>query len=218
VTRRDGGPGWATLLTRLLFIAAVALLTVRTAGYLATSANPVHLASALLIIGYLIWLMLEMPVTFRAPRRPAADSATLVAYACIRMLLVILAVLPASPWARLSPLMAPAVALFTSGIALRMTAIRALGPVYSHHVVRLNEHPLVTTGPYRFIRHPAYAGMLAANLGFVLFFFNVPCAVAWLRLLGALIWRIRVEERTLWSVPGYPEFAAGRARLLTGVW
>jgi hypothetical protein len=57
-----------------------------------------------------------------------------------------------------------------------------------------------------------------ANLGFILFFRNAASAVAWLVLLGALIWRIRTEERVLWSVPGYPEFATGRARLLVGVW
>lgn len=215
--RQNRGMIQATLLTRLLFIIGVALLAGRAAGNL-IAPNPVHVVGALLMAGYLAWLVLEARVTFGAPRDTAAESGTLVTYASARMLLVISAVLPAAPWPGWSPWMLPPVFLFLSGIALRLGAIRALGAIYSHHVVRLEQHPLVTTGPYRFIRHPAYAGMLVANLGFILFFRNAASAVAWLVLLGALIWRIRTEERVLWSVPGYPEFATGRARLLVGVW
>jgi protein-S-isoprenylcysteine O-methyltransferase Ste14 len=215
--RPNRGMSQATLLTRLLFILGVALLAGRAAGYL-VAPDPVHLVCALLMITYLAWLLLEARVTFGAPRDAAAESGTLVVYASARMLVVISAVLPAVPWAAWSPWMLPPVFLFISGIALRIAAIRALGAIYSHHVVRLERHPLVTTGPYRLVRHPAYAGMLAANLGFILFFRSVPSAVAWLLLLAALIWRIRTEERVLWSVPGYPEFATGRPRLLAGVW
>jgi protein-S-isoprenylcysteine O-methyltransferase Ste14 len=225
--QRDRGASRVTLLTWLLFAGAVTLLTVRMAGYLATG-SPARLVCALLAAGYLAWLLIETPVTFSAlsrpapgrpaPGRPAAESRTLAAYAAARMLLVILAVLPAPPWAAWSPWMVPPIVVFASGVALRVAAIRALGAGYTHHVVHPGERSLVTTGPYRFIRHPAYAGMLAANLGFALFFRSVPSALAWLALLAALIWRIRVEERVLWSVPGYPEFAAGRPRLLAGVW
>jgi protein-S-isoprenylcysteine O-methyltransferase Ste14 len=217
MSRPNRGVSQATLLTRLLFILGVALLAGRAAGYLAAP-DPVHLVCALLMITYLAWLLLEARVTFGAPRDVAAESGTLVVYASARMLVVIAAVIPAAPWAAWSLWMLPPVFLFISGIVLRIAAIRALGAIYSHHVVRLERHPLVTTGPYRLVRHPAYAGMLAANLGFILFFRSVPSAVAWLLLLAALIWRIRTEERVLWSVPGYPEFATGRPRLLAGVW
>jgi protein-S-isoprenylcysteine O-methyltransferase Ste14 len=216
--RRHGAGRLAALITRVLFVAAVTLLAARISGQLAAAADPAHLAGPLLMAAYLAWLILEVPVTFRAPRQPVAEGGTLAAYAGARMVLVISAVLPAAPWPRWSPWMLPWLAMFGSGVALRTLAIRALGAGYTHHVLRRDRHVIVTTGPYRLVRHPAYAGMLLANLGFVLFFRNAASLAAWLLLLAALVWRIRTEERVLWPVPGYPEFAAGRARLLPGVW
>ncbi|GII82697.1 hypothetical protein Ssi03_06870 [Sphaerisporangium siamense] len=210
--------GPVTLLTRVLFVAAVATMAVRGTGYLLDASEGANLVSGLLVLGYLAWVSVEIPVTFRKPSQPVAESATLAAYASSRMLLVIAAVLPPAPWDGPSPWMAVPVVLFAGGIMLRTAAIRALGALYTHHVLRRDEHPLVTTGPYRFVRHPAYAGMLLANLGFVLYFHQVFGVAALLALTAVLVWRIRTEERVLWTVPGYPQFAAGRARLLIGVW
>jgi protein-S-isoprenylcysteine O-methyltransferase Ste14 len=60
--------------------------------------------------------------------------------------------------------------------------------------------------------------MALANCGFVLFTVNpaAVCALIW--LITVLVWRIRTEERTMWAVPGYAAYAAGRPRLLPGVW
>ena len=79
---------------------------------------------------------------------------------------------------------------------------------------------VVSTGPYAYVRHPMYSGMVP-------FFFGLPLllgswwgvAIAPLLLLLLTI-RIRIEERTLMQgLPGYADYASRvRYRLLPGVW
>jgi protein-S-isoprenylcysteine O-methyltransferase Ste14 len=79
---------------------------------------------------------------------------------------------------------------------------------------------VATTGPYRFVRHPMYAGGL-------FYFFGLPFMFgSWLGLAVAplfvvfLMFRIPIEERMLrQSLAGYDEYAARvRYRLLPGIW
>ena len=81
-------------------------------------------------------------------------------------------------------------------------------------------HTVVTTGPYRHVRHPMYAGAL-------FFFFGTPLllgswwGLAWaLVLVGLLVIRIRIEEKALRAeLPGYEDYAARvRYRLIPRVW
>lgn len=109
--------------------------------------------------------------------------------------------------------------LLVIGVAFRWWAIRTLGRFYSHFVRQQEGHQIVQTGPYRFLRHPAYTGMLIANAGFVLCFFNWIALAALLGFfLPAVARRIVVEERTLFQIEGYPEFAAKRWRLFPPLW
>lgn len=206
-----------TVYTRVLFVGVVTLLLVRLVGHL-VDAGGAHPTAAVLVAGYLGWLAAELRVTFSKPAEPVSEVRTILAYASARTLVIVSAVLPDVGWAAVSAWQILPVAMFAGGIALRVVAIRCLASQYTHHVVRREQHVLVVTGPYRFLRHPAYAGMLLANLGFVVFFLNPASVTAYVVLTGVLVWRIRTEEKVLWSVPGYPAFAAGRARLVSRVW
>jgi protein-S-isoprenylcysteine O-methyltransferase Ste14 len=82
------------------------------------------------------------------------------------------------------------------------------------------DHHVISTGPYAFVRHPMYSGVM-------LFFFGVPLLVgSWwgvaMAPLFAILFAVRagIEERALVAgLPGYADYAARvRYRLLPGVW
>jgi len=79
----------------------------------------------------------------------------------------------------------------------------------------------VTDGPYRYVRHPSYSGIALVLTGIALACDDVWSLVAVAVLGGAgLAVRIRAEERQLAEALGseYERFAAGRKRLVPGVW
>jgi len=75
------------------------------------------------------------------------------------------------------------------GIALRVAAIRALGPAFVSTTVMIDR---VTTGPYRFLRHPSELGLVLAASGAAILLSSfaalaiVACAIAPLSVLRAL--------------------------------
>jgi protein-S-isoprenylcysteine O-methyltransferase Ste14 len=201
----------------VLFGVVVVIFTVALYRQITRFDEPPNPLAAAFTLGYLAWLLAEVPVTFRRASHPVAEGRTIVGYGLARVGTAVAALLGPLPWTGWSAWMALPALVFVGGILLRLVAARTLGRFYSHHVVRRPDHSVVTTGPYRLVRHPAYTGMLLAHVGFVGFFANPVSIAVLLLLIGAVGWRIRVEERVLWTVPGYPAYARGRARLLPGV-
>jgi protein-S-isoprenylcysteine O-methyltransferase Ste14 len=52
--------------------------------------------------------------------------------------------------------------IFWCGIALRLWSFRTLGRYFTVTVQTSGDQPVITSGPYRAIRHPSYAGILLA--------------------------------------------------------
>ena len=79
---------------------------------------------------------------------------------------------------------------------------------------------VVSTGPYRIVRHPMYAGGILYMIGMPLLLGSWLGLLALPLILGALSVRIFLEEATLRrGLPGYAEYAAQvRYRLVPGVW
>jgi protein-S-isoprenylcysteine O-methyltransferase Ste14 len=107
------------------------------------------------------------------------------------------------------------------GLATRVWAVAALGGAFRTTVEVDPDQAVVTTGPYKRIRHPSYAGLLLilAGLGFALG--NWLSAAACLALpLPALAWRIHVEEAELSRVLGddYRAYQTRTARLIPRRW
>ncbi len=215
----SGGHGtWSRFITPALFVLAVVVNVTGLLRLLDGADDPVRRFAAAFVVLNLVWLLLEVPVTFRLPRTPPREVATLLGYGLTRVVLVAAAVTGPLPWRRLTPLAAFAVVVFGCGVGLRIVAMRTLGRFYSHHVIRRADHSIVRTGPYLVVRHPAYAAMVLGHLGLVLFFLNPLSVLLLVALVAAICWRIHVEERELVVLPAYREYAVSRPRLLPGVW
>lgn len=112
--------------------------------------------------------------------------------------------------------------ILLAGIALRGWSFRTMrGRYFSFTIAAGPGQPVVTSGPYRLLRHPGHAGFLLACAGIGLMTANwVAVAVLAVLPLALLAWRIRAEERALLDAAGerYSRYAAVRRRMIPLIW
>jgi protein-S-isoprenylcysteine O-methyltransferase Ste14 len=78
---------------------------------------------------------------------------------------------------------------------------------------------LVTTGPYRFIRHPMYLSYVLADIGYNLQEWNSVTVLLVLVGWASLVYRIHAEERIISQHPEWPAYVVlVRYRLFPGLW
>jgi protein-S-isoprenylcysteine O-methyltransferase Ste14 len=79
---------------------------------------------------------------------------------------------------------------------------------------------VVTTGPYRAVRHPGYAGAVLFNAGVAFMLGSTWCLIPFGILCVAVVVRTAMEDRILRSeLPGYIEYCTEtRYRLFPGIW
>lgn len=102
-----------------------------------------------------------------------------------------------------------------------MSAVRALGKEWSVTARLVEGHELATRGPYRFMRHPIYTGMLGMLLATGLaigHWFSLLVAIV-IFFIGTII-RVRSEERLLREEFGaqFEDYARRVAAMLPGVY
>jgi protein-S-isoprenylcysteine O-methyltransferase Ste14 len=121
---------------------------------------------------------------------------------------------PADELSLTAHIVASAVSL--AGMALAVYILYGLGRSFS---ITPQARGLVTTGPYRFVRHPLYVAEYIASVG-VLIHFLSPWTVLITLCQGYLqIRRMDYEERLLARVfPEYAAYAKRTARILPGVY
>lgn len=73
------------------------------------------------------------------------------------------------PTHRLSTQNILALGLIVFGGFTRGSCHRRLGKMFTWETSILKTHKLITSGPYQFVRHPAYTGLLCVSVGYVLF-------------------------------------------------
>ena len=81
-------------------------------------------------------------------------------------------------------------------------------------------HAVVTDGPYRYVRHPAYVGMILFELAMSTLLASWGAIIAGGACAILLILRTALEDRALQAeLTGYAEYARQvRYRLLPGIW
>ncbi len=113
-----------------------------------------------------------------------------------------------------------ATSLLVGGLVLRWIAIATLGRFFTANIAIHEGQRVITGGPYRFVRHPSYTGLLLALLGLGVFFGNwLSVIILVVPVTFAVIHRIRLEEAVLVRTlgPAYSEYCSRTKRLIPGV-
>ncbi|CAM3843373.1 methyltransferase family protein [Smaragdicoccus niigatensis] len=173
------------------------------------------------------WLVIELRQGRQ--RRADARNADAGSYRVVKIFGIagLLGAVAASrlvPAAAIHPQAVPAtigLVILWAGIALRLWCFRALGRYFTFRVQTSPDQGVVSTGPYRVLRHPSYAAILLVLIGIGLLYANwlSLALIVGVSFIGTLN-RIRVEERELERDLGdrYREFAATRKRIIPFVW
>jgi protein-S-isoprenylcysteine O-methyltransferase len=107
------------------------------------------------------------------------------------------------------------------GLALRSWAVFTLGKFFTMHLSVQNGHKLISSGPYKFIRHPSYTGAFFIYVGMPMFLHS------WISLVAAAIvlpiaWhrRIYYEEKMLAQELGeeYVAYCKSVKKVIPGLW
>ena len=152
------------------------------------------------------------------------DTALLVLYGLAMMLMWIVAGLDMrNNWSSgiLPPAQLVAGLLVIAGYALVVWAIGT--NAFFSQVVRIQTergHTVVSGGPYRWVRHPAYIGMILVVLGSPIMLGSWWALIAGVISAALVVTRTALEDKTLQAeLAGYKDYAVRtRYRLLPGVW
>jgi protein-S-isoprenylcysteine O-methyltransferase Ste14 len=113
------------------------------------------------------------------------------------------------------------IAVMVSGLTLRLWSQAVLGRYYTSTLRHAADQPILASGPYRFVRHPGYCGLLLAWVGAGLATVNWAVALSITLLMSAAYgYRIAAEEAMLRGAFGerYEEYMARTWRLIPYVY
>jgi protein-S-isoprenylcysteine O-methyltransferase Ste14 len=107
------------------------------------------------------------------------------------------------------------------GLILRHWSIISLGRFFRTTIELEKGQKVIDNGPYRYIRHPSYAGIILFFIGYGIVSKDwLSLGVAVFLPIASLIYRIQIEEKELAEGMG-PDYVAYQKRtkkLLPGIW
>jgi protein-S-isoprenylcysteine O-methyltransferase Ste14 len=111
---------------------------------------------------------------------------------------------------------AAGLALTVLGLAFTVWSVRALATNLS---VVPQARAVVTSGPYRLVRHPLYLGELIAIAGMALHVGRAWALMAYLVEVALQLYRAHREEQLLArELDGYADYAARTRKVIPGIW
>ena len=175
----------------------------------------------------LITVVIELSGAFR--RRAEATKrdrgSQIVLRACVTPGAIVMVFAPQiAPAADIRPPLVPTIiglVVFAGGEALRVWSKLQLGRYFTYTVQTSSDQPVITTGPYRMLRHPSYTGMVLIIMGIGLLWGNwLGFGVLTVTAFVGLAYRISVEETALLADLGdrYRTYAEHHKRLIPFVW
>ena len=145
-----------------------------------------------------------------AARHPLTNRRTesLLTGASYRVLLVLGVILLAFPgyhlssanpslWPQSVVTLAIGLCLAVTGVSIAVWARRHLGKYWSGRITLKVDHHVIQSGPYAFVRHPIYSGILLALLGTVISIGTVQSCIAIALMFASFVLKLTLEERWL---------------------
>jgi len=177
-----------------------------------TSAEALHLTGCCWLIFLVFWLLAAMN-TKRTTEQwsPATGLGYFVVCIVIFRLLFRTEFLggqlliPHSPGTSLLAVLAGA-----AGLGITLWARIVLGRNWSGSITHKEDHELVERGPYGFVRHPIYTGMLLMVIGTAIARGTWDAVAAIVLFIAVHIWKLRQEETlmTRYFPEAYPAYRA----------
>jgi len=126
-------------------------------------------------------------------------------------------------WSPQIPFALLTVALAIAALGSLLTTWAMASNRFFYGVLRIAKdrgHTVAASGPYRYVRHPGYVGVIAFDLAMPLALGSLWALIPAGLVMCLMVIRTALEDRTLLEeLDGYREYAQGvRYRLLPGIW
>lgn len=92
----------------------------------------------------------------------------------------------------------------TGGLYFSFMARNRLGKNWSQAVTIKADHQLITDGPYAFVRHPIYTGLILGFIGTSIAVGDIRGLIADVLVLAVLLYKLKMEEKWLFEQFGEP--------------
>lgn len=184
----------------------------------------VNLITLLWVAFFVYWQIMAARAKATARLEPASSRVLRVVLFGLAIVLFCWHTIPVS-WLRIQlwpqsyALYNVGIAMTAAGIAFAVWARVHLAGNWSRSVTVKENHELITSGPYRLVRHPIYTGLLFGLAGAVVAEGQVRSLIA-LALIAWVLWRkLSLEEAWMREQFGdtYAEYSRRTAALVPGI-